>query len=56
MKNTITVAELIAMLEKVEDKNTVVEFHSTSNSTYKTTIEKVETHSFGLKRTTITIK
>lgn len=56
MKNTMTVAELIALLEKVEDKNTMVEFHPISNSAYQTTIVDVETHLYGLKRTTITIK
>lgn len=55
MKNTMTVAELIAMLEKVEDKNTTVEFHSISNSTYKDTVVDVRTSKY-IKRTTITIK
>lgn len=56
MKNTMTVAELIALLEKVEDKNTMVEFHSIGHGAYQNTIVDVETHTYGLKRTTITIK
>ena len=52
MKNTMTVAELIALLNKVEDKNTTVEFHTISNRAYQDTIVDVKTS----KHTTITIK
>lgn len=55
MKDTMTVAELIALLNKVEDKNTVVEFHSISNCTYKTTVVDVESNKY-THRTTVTIK
>ena len=56
MKNTMTVAELIALLEKVENKDTIVEFHSLSNSAYQDTIVEVTSTAYGPKRTTITIK
>ena len=55
MKNTMTVAELIALLNEVEDKNTTVEFHSISNRTYQDTIVDVKTCKY-TKHTTITIK
>jgi hypothetical protein len=55
MKNTLTVAELIALLNKVEDKNTTVEFHAISNRSYQDTVVDVETSKY-TKRTTITIK
>ena len=55
MKNTMTVAELIALLNKVEDKNTTVEFHSISNRAYQDTIVDVKTSKY-TKHTTITIK
>lgn len=55
MKHNITVAELIAMLEKVEDKNTVVEFHNIGRQCYPDTIVDVKTSKY-INRTTITIK
>ena len=55
MKNTMTVAELIALLEKVEDKNTTVTFHPISKCDSQETIVKVETSKY-TKRTTIVIK
>ena len=55
MKNTLTVAELIALLEKVEDKNTTVTFHPISKCDSQETIVKVETSKY-TKRTTIVIK
>ena len=55
MKNTMTVAELIALLNKVEDKNTTIEFHSISNRAYQDTIVDVKTSKY-TKHTTITIK
>ena len=55
MKNTLTVAELIALLNKVEDKNTTVEFHAISNRTYQDAVVDVKTSKY-TKRTTITIK
>lgn len=55
MKNNIAVAELIALLNQVEDKNTTVEFHSISNRAYQDTIVNVKTSKY-TKRTTITIK
>lgn len=55
MKNILTVAELIALLNKVEDKNTIVEFHSVSNRSYQNTVVDVETSKY-TKRTTIIIK
>ena len=55
MKNTMTVAELISLLNKVEDKNTTVEFHSISNRAYQDTIVDVKTSKY-TKHTTITIK
>ena len=55
MKNTMTVAELIALLNKVEDKNTTPEFPSMSNRTYQDTIVDIKTSKY-TKHTTITIK
>ena len=55
MKNTMTVTELIALLNKVEDKNTTIEFHSVSNRSYQDTVVEVETSKY-TKRTTIIIK
>ena len=55
MKNTMTVAELIALLEKVEDKNTTIEFHPISSCSYQDTVVRVDTSKY-TKRTTIVIK
>lgn len=55
MKNTMTVAELIALLNKVEDKNATVEFHTISNREYLDTIVDVKTSKY-IKHITITIK
>jgi hypothetical protein len=55
MKDTMTVAELIALLNKVEDKSTVVEFHSISSCVYKTTVVDVKSSEY-THRTTVTIK
>lgn len=55
MKNAMTVAELIDLLNKVEDKNTTIEFHPISNCSYQDTVVDVETSKY-TKRTTITIK
>lgn len=55
MKSTMTVAELIALLNEVEDKSTTVEFHSVSNRSYQNTVVDVETSKY-TKRTTIIIK
>lgn len=51
----MTVAELIALLNKVEDKNTTVDFHSISNRCYPDTVVEVKTSKY-IKRTTIIIK
>lgn len=55
MKYNMTVAELIALLNKVEDKNTIVNFHPISERTYQTGIVEVRTSKY-TKTTTITIK
>lgn len=55
MKNTMTVAELIALLNKVEDKNTTVEFHKISDRAYMDAVVDVKTSKY-TKRTTVTIK
>lgn len=55
MKNTMTVAELIALLNKVEDKNTTVEFYRISDRVYQDTIVDIKTSKY-TKHTTITIK
>lgn len=55
MKNTMAVAELIALLNKVKDKNITVKFHSISNRTYQDTIMDVKTSKY-TKYTTIAIK
>lgn len=48
----MTVAKLITLLNKVEKKNPIVEFHNISNRVYQDTIVDVKTS----KYTTITIK
>lgn len=55
MSTTLTVAELIAMLEKVENKTSAVEFHSISNRSYPDTVVEIKTSDY-INRTTITIK
>lgn len=51
----MTVADLIAMLEKVENKDSRVEFHTISNRAYQDTVVKVDSNKYTY-RTTITIK
>lgn len=55
MKNAITVAELLVLLEKVENKDSIVEFHPISNCSYQTEIVDVKTSKY-TNYTTITIK
>lgn len=55
MKYNMTVAELIALLNKVEDKNTIVSFHPTSGCAYQTGVVEISTSKY-TKTTTITTK
>lgn len=55
MKDTMTVAELIEMLNKIEDKNSTVEFHNIGRNCYPKTIVEVKSSKY-TKRTTITVK
>ena len=55
MKYNMTVAELIALLNKVEDKNTTVNFHPISERAYQTGVVEIRTSKY-TKTTTITIK
>jgi hypothetical protein len=52
---SMTVADLIAMLEKVDNKDSRVEFHTISNRAYQDTIVKVDSNKYTY-RTTITSK
>lgn len=56
MKYNMTVAELIELLNKVEDKNTIVEFHNIGRSVYQQCVVDVRCDDKYTKRTTITIK
>lgn len=51
----MTVADLIAMLEKVENKDSRVEFRTVSNRAYQDTVVRVDSNKYTY-RTTITIK
>ena len=55
MKYNMTVAELIALLNKVEDKNTTVNFHPISERAYQNGVVEITTSEY-TKTTTITIK
>lgn len=55
MKYDMTVAELIALLNKVEDKNTTVNFHPISKRAYQNGVVEITTSEY-TKTTTITIK
>lgn len=52
----ITVAELIEMLNKVEDKNTTVEFKNIGRSCYQKEVVRVSSDPKYTKKTTIVIK
>ena len=53
----LTVAELIEMLSKIEDKSTAITFHNIGrNHGYAKSIEYIRTDSKYTKQTTITIK
>lgn len=56
MMKKLTVAELIKMLNEVEDKNTTVEFHNIGRSVYQKDVVRVYCDSKYTKKTIITIK